>query len=115
MVVLAELLRSCASEMVKLMTRGPDGVPAATVTSSEKTLSPMVTSPLVPSSNSGAGFGPPMLVRLALTARPVLVGLPPGVTVTVRRDEPPTGTEAGLAAATPVGAVGPPQVAMGLA
>ena len=114
-VVVAVLLRSSASETVKVRTRGPEGVPGATVTSSEKVRSPAVTSPLVPSSNRGEGFAPPMLVRSAVTARPLLVGLPPGVTATVSSELPPAGTELGFAAAVPLGAVGPPQPLAGLA
>ena len=114
-VVVAVLLRSSASEIVKVITRGPEGVPGATVTSSEKTRSPAVASPWVPSSYRGDGSTPPIGVRSALTARPVLGGFAPGVTATVSRVLPPAGTEGGFAAATPVGAVGPPQVAVGLA
>ena len=48
-----------------------------------------------------------MAVRSAETARPVLAGFVPGVTVTVKRDVPPIPTELGLAAPIPEGFVGP--------
>src|SRR5882762_8275279 len=68
-------------------------------------LSPVVTSPFVPSSNNACVAEPPIEVRLAVTARPVLVGLAPGVTFTVSSDEPPAATEEGLAVPDPVGLV----------
>ncbi len=47
-----------------------------------------------------------MDARLPVTVRPVLTGLAPGVTVTVRRVVPPTLTDEGAAAPTPLGFVG---------
>src|SRR5258706_9155287 len=62
-----------------------------------------VTSPFVPLSKNCWLAEPPMAVRLALTAKPVLVGPVPGVTVTVSRVVPPARTELGLAAHVPRG------------
>src|SRR5258706_464031 len=47
-----------------------------------------------------------MELRLAVTPSPVLVGPPPGVTVTVKSVALPAATVHGLAAPTPVGFVG---------
>ena len=49
---------------------------------------------------------PPIDVRSAVTARPVLGGFCPGVTVTVSCVDAPAFTDAGLAEAEPVGLVG---------
>src|SRR6267378_3000882 len=73
-------------------------------------LSPAFTSPLVALSKNCCVAEPPIADRLPVTARPVLAGLVPGVTVTVSSDEPPGGTAAGLAAPTPEGLLGPPQM-----
>jgi hypothetical protein len=48
---------------------------------------------------------PPTVERLTVTARPVLVGLAPGVTATVRREAYPLRTFDGLERPTPVGFV----------
>jgi hypothetical protein len=52
---------------------------------------------------------PPIALRSAVTARPVLAGEDPGVTLTVSSDEPPGSTEEGLAAPVPDGFVVPVQ------
>jgi len=49
-----------------------------------------------------------MEVRSPVTARPVLPGLVPGLTVTVNNVEPPGDTDEGLAAPVPEGLVAPP-------
>ena len=67
--------------------------------------SPAVMSPFVPLSTSACVALPPMLVRFALTAMPVLGGLVPGVTATVSRDCAVIATVDGLAAPTPLGFV----------
>src|SRR5438132_1412311 len=51
----------------------------------------------------------------ALTARPVLGGFVPGVTVTVRSVASPAARKFGVAAPTPLGLVEPAQGARGLA
>src|SRR4030095_6989514 len=48
---------------------------------------------------------PPIEDRSAVTAKPVLVGFVPGVTLTVRRVDSPGKTELGLAVPTPLGFV----------
>src|SRR5215212_2068182 len=68
-------------------------------------LSPATASPFVPSSKNCCADEPPMEERLALTAIPVLVGLEPGVTETVRSVESPAATEDGLAAVVADGLV----------
>src|SRR5881394_1876619 len=69
-------------------------------------LSPPVSSPFVPSSKNGCVEEPPIEVRSPVTAKPVLVGFVPGVTVTVRRLDPPGTTTFGFAAPEPEGLVG---------
>src|SRR5882762_3925643 len=73
-------------------------------------LSPAFTSPLVALSKNCCVAEPPIADRLPVTARPVLAGLVPGVTVTVSSDELPGGTALGFAAPTPEGLLGPPQM-----
>src|ERR1051325_1151052 len=92
--------RNCASVAVTGMLFAPGVVAGATVALKEKMLSPGVTSPFVPLSKSVCEALPPMEVRFAVTAMPVLVGLAPGVTVAVRSVVPPCATGVGLNAAT---------------
>src|SRR5262245_250162 len=69
-------------------------------------LSPAATSPFVPSSYIACVAEPPRPLRSIATARPVLGGLLPGVTVTVRSVSLAEYTGFGVAAATPAGFVG---------
>src|SRR5262249_25628469 len=85
----------------------PALVPAATVALKENTLSPAVASPFVPSSKNGCAADPPIELRSPVSVMPVLTGLKPGITVTVRRDVSPALTEDGLAAPVPIGLEGP--------
>src|SRR5437868_3536866 len=108
--IVALPVRACASVMVAGRLFAPPLVPPGTVELKEKTLSPAVTSPpLMPSSKNCWVGEPPMAERSALTASPVLIGLVPGVTVTVRRVVlvPFAKTELGLDAPVPEGFVGP--------
>src|SRR5437660_3729314 len=73
-------------------------------------LSPATASPCVPSSKNGCAAEPRIAVRFAVTARPVLVGLEPGVTATLNSVALPACTDAGLALPTPDG----PTVACGV-
>ena len=98
-------LRDWASVMVAVSVFGPSLVPGATVARNVNTLSPPTASPLVPSSKKDWAAVPPMEVRSARTARPVLGGPLPGVTVTVRRVVSPGSSAFGLAAPTPEGLV----------
>src|SRR5690348_8496319 len=91
-------VRDCASVMLIARLFGPGVVLAATVAWNENILSIAVVSPCVPSSKNCWAADPPMAARLPVTARPVLVGLAPGVTATVSSVELPGGTELGLAA-----------------
>jgi hypothetical protein len=67
--------------------------------------SPEVTSPLVPSSKNDCAAVPPMEVRSAFTATPVLAGLVPEVTVTVSSVLAPARRLLGFAVPTPEGFV----------
>src|SRR5581483_10589884 len=87
----------------------PAVVLPATVAENEKVLSPDVTSPFVPLSTNCCVAELPIAVRSPVTVMPVLVGLAPGVTVTVSSVVPPAATVFGLAAPVPVGLVGAPQ------
>ena len=98
-----EPVRPWASVIVKGSDFGPGGVTGATTARYEKVRSFGVTSPFVPLSKKACVADPPIAVRLPLTARPVLGGLVPGVTATVRSVELPAGNEDGFAAPTPVG------------
>ena len=69
-------------------------------------MSPAVTSPFVPSSKNCWAADPPIDERSPVTLNPVLVGLAPGVTATVRSVESPCVTVLGLAAPVPEGFVG---------
>ena len=71
-------------------------------------LSPPIASPFEPSSKKVCVAEPPIVLRSPTTARPVLGGNVPGVTVTVRRVDDPEVTEFGLAAPTPDGLVEEP-------
>src|ERR1043165_7375627 len=86
----------------------PPFVPSATVALNEKTLSPAVTSPCVPSSKNCCDALPPIADRSAVTVCTVLGGLVPGVTPTVKSVELVAATELGFAAPTPLGLVAPP-------
>ena len=99
--MLAALERVCASDTV----HGSDLVPGAAVTvvENENTLSPDVASPFVPLSKSVCDAEPPIAVRSQATARLVLGGFVPGVTVTVSRLDAPLESDAGEAEPTPVG------------
>src|SRR2546425_10620 len=105
--MVADPLRAWASPIVAGMFLVPALVPMLTVAWNENTLLPALTSPLVPLSKKVCDAPPPIAVRSALTARPVLVGLAPGVTETVSRVIPPGWTVLGLAAPTPEGSIGP--------
>lgn len=98
-------LRACASVMVVGIDLPPTLVPEVTVAWNEKTLSPAVTSPFVPSSKNCCVAEPPIPVRLPVTARPVLVKLVPGVTVTLSNVLPPWAMDEGAAVPTPEGLV----------
>src|SRR5258706_332737 len=62
-----------------------------------------------PLSANGCVADPPIVVRSAVTIKPVLVGPDPGVTLTVSNDDPPGRTDEGLAAPVPDGFVVPVQ------
>src|SRR5216684_1955919 len=98
-------VRDCASVMVAGRILAPALVAPGTVASDENTLSPAVRSPCVPSSKNCCVAEPPIALRLALTARPVLTGFAPGVTAIVKSEEFPACTVAGLAAPAPAGFV----------
>src|SRR5438876_274017 len=104
--IVAEPPRDWASVMLAGSDFPPVGVAGATVAENENVRSPAVASPWVPSSYSVWPGAPPIAVRSAVTARPVLVGLAPGVTATVRSVAPPCTTDDGVAAPVPVGFVG---------
>src|SRR6266571_1669114 len=99
-------VRDRASVIVKGRLLAPADT-APTVVWKEKTSSPGVTSPLVPSSRNVWRLAPPIAERLAVTDRMGLAGPVPGVTVTVSRVGVPAGPELGFAAPTPVGPVLP--------
>src|SRR6185312_12404091 len=100
-------VRLCASVMVAGMDFAPRDALPETVVWNVKTLSPAVMSPCVPSSKNVCDAEPPIDVRSAETARPVLVGLLPGATFTVSVVGEPCATVDGFAAPTPEGFVGP--------
>jgi hypothetical protein len=75
----------------------PGDVPAATMVWNVKVL---------PLPLKGCTGAPPIVVRSAATKTLVLVGLVPGVTVTLRSVVPPGKTEFGFAVPTPAGFVG---------
>src|SRR5260370_799117 len=91
------------SEMVASSDFEPGAMLLATVALKEKTLSPAVTAPLVPSSKSACDAEPPMALRSAVTVRPVLAGLAPGATVTLSKVVLPTVTGFGVAEPVPLG------------
>src|SRR5215213_8533117 len=86
----------CASAMLTGIVFRPEVVLTGTVARYEKTLSPDVASPFVPLSKNACDPEPPIELRSPVTVRPVLVGLAPGVTVTVSVDELPAKTVPGL-------------------
>src|SRR5258706_15959124 len=84
----------------------PPGVlELATVAWNENTLSPATASPWLASSKNCWMADPPIELRSPATAIPVLGGLLPGVTLTVRSVEPPAMSVFGLAAPVPDGLV----------
>src|SRR5438128_2699574 len=83
----------------------PGLVPLLTVAEKEKMLSPASASPCVASSKNCCVEKPPIGLRLATTASPVLVGFDPGVTDTVSSEVEPASTLLGFAAPTPTGGV----------
>src|SRR6185436_10172886 len=89
--------RACASAIATANVLPPGAVPSGTVAMYENVRSAAVTSPFEPSSNRLCVADPPIDVRLAVTVSPVLVGLDPGVTATVRSDDSVTDTEFGVA------------------
>ena len=101
----AVAVRDCASVIVACSVLGPSLVPTATAVENVNTLSPPTASPFVPSSKKGCAAEPPIAVRSARTAMPVLGGPLPGVTVTMRRVVSPGSSVFGLAAPTPDGLV----------
>src|SRR3954452_3837472 len=92
----APVERNCASVAVTGMLFAPGVVAGATGVLKEKMLSPAVTSPFEPLSKSVCVALPPMELRFAVTAMPVLVGPVPGVTVAVRSVVPPWATGVGV-------------------
>ena len=96
------VLRACASLTVATMFLLPTG--PITADASEKTRSPAVTSPCVPSSKNGCVAAPPIAERSAVTLRFVLSGKRPGVTVTFRREMSPLSRLPGTAWPVPDGA-----------
>src|SRR5215510_1233761 len=112
----AVIVRPCASVIVARIFLTPVGTNAPTPAVRENSSSSVSLSPCVPSSKSCESRPPPMLVRSAETARPVLGGFVAGVTFTVNNVFPAGGTEAGVAVPTPEGCEGsPPQVFAGAA
>src|SRR6185295_10072428 len=87
--------------------RAPWETDGATVARYDQMLSPEVASPLLPSLNICCVAEPPMVVRLAVTDTPELVGLVPLVTVTVSRVWQPCATGDVAVAPDPVGCVIP--------
>src|SRR5512142_2816739 len=108
-------LRNSASVMVAGRLFDPTGVAASTAVANENVLSPAVASPFEPSSKNVCDAAPPMAVRSTETARPLLDGLPPGVTATVRRVDSPGMRMLGVAAPEPEGFEGPAQGASAVA
>src|SRR5262245_24145972 len=91
-------VRFWASAIVNGRLFSPAVVPTSTVVANENVLLP-------PSMNDCA-TDPPMALRSALTARPVLVGFVPGVTTTASVTGSPGAAAPGVDAPTPVGLVG---------
>src|SRR5215468_6116419 len=86
----------------------PADVPLAMVVWSVKMLSPATASGGTPSSSRETELEPPIDVRSAVTAIPVLSGFWPGVTVTLRTMVSPGQPAEGLAVPAPL-SVAPPQ------
>src|SRR5258707_2836920 len=96
--------RPWLSLMVNGSNFAPEVVAKSTVAVNVNTLLPEVTSPpLAPSSKNIWLAEPPIAVRSATTTNPVLVGLVPGVTVTVNVEISPGRTEVGFEAPAPDG------------
>src|SRR3954468_15171879 len=89
--------------MVTGRDRLPGGMPLETEVAKVNTLSPAVTSPFVPVSENACVPEPPIWLKSPVTVIPVLTGLAPGVTVTVRSVAAPACTEFGLATPVPEG------------
>ena len=102
----ADALLDCASETFAGRDFAPGAVTTFTVDWNEKMSSPGLTSPCVPSSKKGCAADPPIELRSAVTAIPVLVGFDPGVTVTLSNVEFPATTVEGLAFPVAAGSVG---------
>src|SRR5437763_17008365 len=112
----AVTVRLCASVMVATICLTPVVMTEPTVAWKEKTLSPAVASPCVPSSKNCCDRAPPMLVRSATTARPELGGVVAGVTRTVSKVLLAGSSEDGEATPRPDGWDGsPPQALAGAA
>src|SRR4051794_40360574 len=94
-------LRACASFTVNANDLEPALVPLATAAENEKTPSPGVTSPFEPLSKNCWEEEPPIELRFAVTARPVLAGFVPGAVVTFNSVVAPAKRLAGLADPTP--------------
>ena len=101
----AALPRNCASLMVTGSDFAPGVVPLVTVALKEKILSPAVTSPFVPLSKNCCAAEPPIRLRSAVTAMPVLGGLVPPATLTVSSVDAPACRLLGFAEPLPAGGV----------
>src|SRR5262245_55718177 len=98
-------LRAWESVIVTVRFLAPAVVLEETVVKIENTLSDATMSPFEPSSKNGNDEEPPIGARLPLTEMPVLVGLLPGETLTVRRVVAPTPRVGGVAEPLPDGLV----------
>ena len=98
-------MREIESLTLKGIDRAPEDVLPGTGARKEKTLSPAVRSPFVPSSNRVCAADPPIEDKSALTVISVLAGFVPGVTVTVNSVDVPVGTDAGVTVPVDVSAV----------
>src|SRR5438105_2213210 len=105
--MLATPVRPWTSWMVTGRDLLPSAVPAPTVALYENVPSPVVTSPLVPSSNIVCDALPPIGVRSAMAVMPVLAGDWPGVTATLSSVMPVAETVDGVAEPAPTR---PPQL-----
>src|SRR5450432_2245874 len=100
--IVAIPVRDCASPSATGIDLLPATAFAPTVVLNENTLSPASASPFKPSSWNGCVELPPMALRLAVTVRPVLSGLVPGVTLTVNSTASPRNADGGVAEPVPV-------------
>src|SRR5262245_36283974 len=85
-------VRPCASATVNGNDFAPGVVPRGTVAANVKVLAPLSTNACVAE--------PPIALRFAVTVSPVLVGVDPGVTATVKLVPAPADTVAGFAVPT---------------